>query len=59
MSSLTKIFNVLKKQGQKVRHQFKGDTNPIFNLGHDITSDVDPENMAVLVGAVHNFRSSQ
>jgi hypothetical protein len=30
------LFNVLKKQGQKVRHQFKGDTNPIFNLGHDI-----------------------
>ena len=59
MSSLAKIFNILKKQGQKVRRQFKGDTNPIFNLGHDITSDVDPENMAVLVGAVHNFRSSQ
>jgi hypothetical protein len=41
MSSLAKIFNVLKKQGQKVKRQFKGDTNPIFNLGHDITSDVD------------------
>jgi hypothetical protein len=32
MSSLAKIFNVLKKQGQKVRRQFKGNTNPIFNL---------------------------
>jgi uroporphyrinogen-III decarboxylase len=31
----------------------------VWHLGHDITSDVDPENMAVLVGAVHNFRSSQ
>jgi uroporphyrinogen-III decarboxylase len=31
----------------------------IFNLGHGITPDVDPENMAVLVEAVHNFRSNQ
>jgi uroporphyrinogen decarboxylase len=37
--------------------QFKGDTGHIFNLGHGITPDVDPENMAVLVEAVHNFRS--
>jgi uroporphyrinogen-III decarboxylase len=24
--------------------QFKGDTNPIFNLGHDMTPDVDSKN---------------
>ncbi|CAC9478983.1 hypothetical protein BSPLISOX_1500 [uncultured Gammaproteobacteria bacterium] len=59
MSSLAKIFNVLKKQGQKVRHQFKGDTNPIFNLGHDIAPDVNPANIAVLVETVHNFRFNQ
>jgi uroporphyrinogen decarboxylase len=27
----------------------KGDTGPIFNLGHGITPDVDPENMAVFL----------
>ena len=59
MSSLAKIFNVLKKQGQKVRRQFKDDTNPIFNLGHDIAPDVNPANIAVLVEAVHNFRFNQ
>jgi hypothetical protein len=38
---------------QKVKRQFKGDTNPIFNLGHDITSDVDPENMV----DIKNFKN--
>jgi uroporphyrinogen-III decarboxylase len=59
MSSLAKIFNVLKKQGQKVRHQFKGDTNPVFNLGHDMTPDVDSKNMKILVDCVHTFSKRQ
>jgi uroporphyrinogen decarboxylase len=50
---------VIEKEVQKVMRQFKGDTGHIFNLGHGITPDVDPENMAVLVEAVHNFRSNQ
>jgi uroporphyrinogen-III decarboxylase len=38
-----------------------GNISEVFatNLGHGITPDVDPENMAVLVEAVHNFRSNQ
>jgi uroporphyrinogen decarboxylase len=27
----------------------------VFNLGHGITPEVDPENVAVLVDAVHGF----
>ncbi|SHN90303.1 Uroporphyrinogen III decarboxylase [bacterium endosymbiont of Bathymodiolus sp. 5 South] len=39
--------------------QFKGDTNPVFNLGHDMTPDVDPKNMKILVDCVHTFSKRQ
>jgi uroporphyrinogen decarboxylase len=39
--------------------QFKGDTGHIFNLGHGITPDVDPENMAVFVGGGKKFLFNQ
>lgn len=46
---------VVEREVKKVLSQFKGDTGHIFNLGHGITPDVDPENMKVLVDSVHNF----
>jgi uroporphyrinogen decarboxylase len=46
---------VIRAEVKKVLSQFKGDTGHIFNLGHGITPDVNPENMAVLVDAVHEF----
>ncbi|MDC9727500.1 MAG: uroporphyrinogen decarboxylase family protein, partial [Candidatus Thioglobus sp.] len=46
---------VVRAEVKKVLDQFKGDTGHVFNLGHGITPDVDPENMKVLVDAVHEF----
>jgi len=47
--------DVIRDEVRKVLSQFKGDTGHIFNLGHGITPDVDPENMTVLVDSVHEF----
>ena len=46
---------IVKREAQKVLSQFKGNTGHIFNLGHGITPDVNPENMTVLVDCVHKF----
>jgi uroporphyrinogen decarboxylase len=46
---------VVRVEVKKVLSQFKGDTGHVFNLGHGITPDVDPENMKVLVDSVHEF----
>jgi uroporphyrinogen decarboxylase len=46
---------VIRTEVKKVLSQFKGDTGHIFNLGHGITPDVNPENMKVLVDSVHEF----
>lgn len=45
----------IREEVNKIMTQFKGDTGHVFNLGHGITPDVDPENMKVLVDAVHEF----
>ncbi len=50
--------DVVRAEVKKVLSQFKGDTGHIFNLGHGITPDVDPENMTVLVDSVHEFSRS-
>lgn len=46
---------VIESEVQKVMRQFKGNTGHIFNLGHGITPEIEPEKMTVLVEAVHNF----
>lgn len=46
---------IIEREVKKVLSQFSGNTGHIFNLGHGITPDVDPENMKVLVDAVHKF----
>jgi uroporphyrinogen decarboxylase len=39
----------------RVLDQFNGETGHVFNLGHGITPDVNPEKMKVLVDAVHSY----
>jgi len=46
---------IIEREVKKILAQFKGNTGHIFNLGHGITPDVDPENMQVLVDCVHEF----
>lgn len=46
---------VIECEVKKVLSQFKGDTGHIFNLGHGIMPDVNPENMEVLVDSVHTL----
>ncbi|BBB24378.1 uroporphyrinogen decarboxylase [Isorropodon fossajaponicum endosymbiont JTNG4] len=45
----------IRKEVKKILSQFQGDTGHVFNLGHGISPDVNPEHMKVLVDAVHEF----
>ena len=46
---------VIKTEVYKILDQFKGSTGHVFNLGHGITPEVNPESMKVLVDAVHSY----
>ena len=46
---------VIKTEAHKILDQFKGPTGHVFNLGHGITPEVNPESMKVLVDAVHSY----
>lgn len=46
---------VIRNEVKKVLDEFGNGSGLIFNLGHGITPDVPPENVAVLVDAVHEF----
>ena len=46
---------VIKTEVNKILGQFKGSTGHVFNLGHGITPEVNPESMKVLVDAVHSY----
>jgi uroporphyrinogen decarboxylase len=46
---------VIISEAHKVLDQFKGKTGHVFNLGHGITPDVNPDSMKVLVDAVHSY----
>jgi len=46
---------VIVTEVNRVLDQFKGETGHVFNLGHGITPDVNPENMKVLVDTVHSY----
>ena len=50
---------VITAEAYKVLAQFKGQTGHVFNLGHGITPDVNPESMKVLVDAVHSYTKSK
>ncbi len=40
---------------KQVLASFGSGTGHVFNLGHGITPDINPENLAVLIDAVHEF----
>ncbi len=46
---------VIKSEAYKILDQFQGSTGHVFNLGHGITPDVNPESMKALVDAVHSY----
>ena len=46
---------VIITEVNRVLDQFNGETGHVFNLGHGITPDVNPEKMKVLVDAVHSY----
>ncbi|BBB23322.1 uroporphyrinogen decarboxylase [Abyssogena phaseoliformis symbiont OG214] len=45
----------IRKEVKKILSQFQGNTGHVFNLGHGISPDVNPEHMKILVDAVHEF----
>jgi uroporphyrinogen decarboxylase len=46
---------IIEKEVIKILNQFKEKTGHIFNLGHGITPDANPENMQALIENVHKF----
>ena len=50
---------VVEAEVKKILDQFKGGTGHVFNLGHGITPDVNPDNMKVLVDTVHSYSQSK
>ncbi|HUY84223.1 MAG TPA: uroporphyrinogen decarboxylase, partial [Steroidobacteraceae bacterium] len=47
---------VLRAAARRVLADFGGGPGHVFNLGHGVTPDVDPENVAVLVDTVRGHR---
>lgn len=46
---------VVVREVKTILSQYGKDSGLIFNLGHGITPDVPPENVAVMIDAVHDF----
>lgn len=40
---------------KKIMQQFDGNTGHVFNLGHGINPDVNPDNVKILVDTVHEY----
>ena len=50
------VVDMPPEESHKVLSQFTGNTGHVFNLGHGISPDVDPEHLKVLIDCVHEFR---
>ena len=48
---------IIRQEVARILEEFGTGSGHIFNLGHGITPDVPPENVAVLVDAVHTLSS--
>lgn len=47
--------DVIKQEAARVLNEFGAGSGHVFNLGHGITPDVPPENVAILIDAVHEL----
>lgn len=45
----------IRREVQKILSVYGKDSGFIFNLGHGITPDVPPENVAIMLDAIHEF----
>lgn len=50
--------DVIRREVKAIIDKFGKGSGHVFNLGHGITPDVDPDNVAVFVDAVHEFSQS-
>lgn len=48
----------IKTDVARILKEFGSGSGHIFNLGHGITPDISPDNVAILVDAVHSFSAS-
>jgi uroporphyrinogen decarboxylase len=48
----------IEKEVQSILQSFGTGSGHIFNLGHGITPDIDPENAKVFIDAVHKFSAN-
>ena len=49
---------IIEKEVASIMQSYGSGTGHIFNLGHGITPDIDPDNVKVFIDAVANFPSS-
>ena len=54
-SVLKTSFNEIKSEVNKILNDFGCNNGHIFNLGHGITPDVDPEKVEFFVNTVHDL----
>jgi uroporphyrinogen decarboxylase len=54
-STLVASPQVIRTEAAKILRAYGSGSGHIFNLGHGITPDINPENVAVLVDAVHEL----
>ena len=47
--------DVIRREARAVMDSYGNHPGHIFNLGHGITPEVDPENLRVLVDEVHAY----
>jgi uroporphyrinogen decarboxylase len=49
----------IRSEVKNILSQYKGKTGHVFNLGHGISPDVNPDSMKTLVDSVHEFSTNQ
>ncbi len=54
-STLRASPEVIRKEAQKILESYGHGSGHVFNLGHGITPEINPEHVATLVDAVHQF----
>jgi uroporphyrinogen decarboxylase len=47
--------DTIRQEVSKIISDFGGDSGHVFNLGHGIHQHINPDNVKVLVDAVHEF----